>query len=85
MPTLTRRGVVIGIAAFAIVAVAPAALAQSTGKKKKKKAQVVEPPPPPPAKRQNFRARRPDEIPPWEGFEDCPFGFPCVGPAPWRH
>lgn len=32
-----------------------------------------------PVKRQNFRARRPDEIPPWEGFEDCPLGFPCVG------
>jgi hypothetical protein len=32
-----------------------------------------------PEKRQNFRARRPDEIPPWEGFEDCPMMFPCVG------
>jgi hypothetical protein len=32
-----------------------------------------------PEKRQNFRARRPDEIPPWEGFEDCPMAFPCVG------
>lgn len=32
-----------------------------------------------PEKRQNFRARRPDEIPPWEGFEDCPLAFPCVG------
>lgn len=34
---------------------------------------------PPPVKRQNFRARRADEIPPWEGFEDCPLGLPCVG------
>jgi hypothetical protein len=32
-----------------------------------------------PEKRQNFRARRADEIPPWEGFEDCPMAFPCVG------
>lgn len=32
-----------------------------------------------PVKRQNFRARTPDEISPWEGFEDCPLGFPCVG------
>lgn len=32
-----------------------------------------------PVKRQNFRARRADEIPPWEGFEDCPLGMPCVG------
>lgn len=34
-----------------------------------------------PVKRQNFRARRPDEIAPWEGFEDCAFGVPCVGPT----
>ena len=32
-----------------------------------------------PVKRQNFRARRADEFPPWEGFEDCPMAFPCVG------
>ena len=32
-----------------------------------------------PQKRQNFRARRADEFPPWEGFEDCPMAFPCVG------
>jgi hypothetical protein len=32
-----------------------------------------------PEKRQNFRGRRADEIPPWEGFEDCPMMFPCVG------
>jgi hypothetical protein len=32
-----------------------------------------------PKKRQNFRARRADEFPPWEGFEDCPMAFPCVG------
>ena len=32
-----------------------------------------------PVKRQNFRARRTDEFPPWEGFEDCPMAFPCVG------
>ncbi len=32
-----------------------------------------------PEKRQNFRARRADEFPPWEGFEDCPMAFPCVG------
>ena len=32
-----------------------------------------------PVKRQNFRARRADEFPPWEGFEDCPLAFPCVG------
>jgi hypothetical protein len=42
------------------------------------------PPPQPsvqqePEKRQNFRARRADEFPPWEGFEDCPMAFPCVG------
>ena len=34
-----------------------------------------------PRVRQNFRARRPEEIPPWEGFEDCPLMFPCVGPV----
>lgn len=34
-----------------------------------------------PVKRQNFRARRADEIAPWEGFEDCAFGVPCVGPS----
>lgn len=34
-----------------------------------------------PEKRQNFRARRPGEFPPWEGFEDCPMAFPCVGAA----
>ena len=34
-----------------------------------------------PVKRQNFRARRADEFPPWEGFEDCPMAFPCVGIA----
>jgi hypothetical protein len=34
---------------------------------------------PEPEKRQNFRGRRTDEIPPWEGFEDCPMAFPCVG------
>jgi hypothetical protein len=32
-----------------------------------------------PEKRQNFRGRRADEIPPWAGFEDCPMAFPCVG------
>lgn len=32
-----------------------------------------------PRKRQNFRARRADEFPPWEGFEDCPMALPCVG------
>jgi hypothetical protein len=31
-----------------------------------------------PVKRQNFRARHPSEISPWEGFEDCRLG-PCVG------
>lgn len=25
-------------------------------------------------KRQNLRARRADESPPWEGFDDCPLG-----------
>jgi hypothetical protein len=41
-----------------------------------------------PEKRQNFRARRADEIPPWEGFEDCPMAFPCVGmmsPQGWQN
>ena len=38
-----------------------------------------------PQKRQNFRARRADEFPPWEGFEDCPMAFPCVGMvSPYR-
>ncbi|MGD9869308.1 MAG: hypothetical protein AB7U38_15070 [Hyphomicrobiales bacterium] len=35
----------------------------------------------PPVKRQNFRARSADEISPGEGFEDCAFGVPCVGPT----
>ena len=41
-----------------------------------------------PVKRQNFRARRADEFPPWEGFEDCPMAFPCVGivaPHQWQN
>jgi hypothetical protein len=41
-----------------------------------------------PQPRQNFRARRPDEIPPWEGYEDCPMMFPCVGavgPDGWQN
>jgi hypothetical protein len=32
-----------------------------------------------PVVKQNFRGRRPDEIYPWEGFEDCPLVVPCVG------
>ena len=80
----SRRALLRGIGCLTALAIAPSLAAAATArtKKKKSKKKVAEPPPPQPAvKRQNFRARRPEEIPPWEGFEDCPFGLPCVGGA----
>lgn len=73
-----------GVLIAAAVAGALAAPAQAAQKPRR--------PPPPtaeqekakqdrPVKRQNFRARSADEISPWEGFEDCAFGVPCVGPT----
>jgi hypothetical protein len=78
----TARGIKIGVVAaivLAMTAVSAAATHTSAPRKPER------PPPPPssvqqePEKRQNFRARRADEFPPWEGFEDCPMAFPCVG------
>jgi hypothetical protein len=71
------------LATMLLAATAASAGATHTGPPRK-----PERPPPPqpstvqqqePVKRQNFRARRADEFPPWEGFEDCPMAFPCVG------
>lgn len=68
------------MAAIALALTAETAAATHTSEAKKR-----ERPPQPatvqqePVKRQNFRARRADEFPPWEGFEDCPMAFPCVG------
>jgi hypothetical protein len=78
----TARGIRIGVVA-AIVLAMTAASAAATHTSAPQKPE--RPPPQPssvqqePEKRQNFRARRADEFPPWEGFEDCPMAFPCVG------
>ena len=76
------RGTAIGILVAVVLAMTAASVA----------ATHTSPPPKPerppaqpssvqqePEKRQNFRARRAGEFPPWEGFEDCPMAFPCVG------
>ena len=78
----TRRGI---LAAMVLVLTTASAAATHTSPPQKPE----RPPPQPstqpswvqqePEKRQNFRARRADEFPPWEGFEDCPMAFPCVG------
>jgi len=80
----TARGI---LAAMVLAATAASAAATHTSTPRKPE----RPPQPPsvqqepssvqqePEKRQNFRARRADEFPPWEGFEDCPMAFPCVG------
>jgi hypothetical protein len=76
------RSTVIGILAAMVLAVTAASTAATHTSAPQK---PERPPPQPssvqqePEKRQNFRARRAGEFPPWEGFEDCPMAFPCVG------
>ena len=79
----TARGIKIGVVA-AIVLAMTAASAAATHTDPPRKPERPPPQQPSsvqekPEKRQNFRARRADEFPPWEGFEDCPMAFPCVG------
>ena len=75
-----------GTAKCFLVAMMLAVTAASVGATHTSPPRKPERPPPQPSsvqqepeKRQNFRARRADEFPPWEGFDDCPMAFPCVG------
>jgi hypothetical protein len=78
---VTAQGIKVGVVAALVLAMTVASAAATHTSKPRKperppQAATVQQEP---QKRQNFRARRVDEFPPWEGFEDCPMAFPCVG------